>query len=82
MTCDPAVVHFCGLGGGGTTEAESESLLAAQKSDDWEGNPQRCAVCEEIAGEFGEKSDEDEGDIQRKDRYVDENRHGCLFFDI
>ena len=57
-------------------------MLAAQKSDDWEENPQRCAVCEEIAGEFGEKSDEDEGDIQRKDRYVDENRHGCLFFDI
>ena len=57
-------------------------MLAAQKSDDWEENPQRCVVCEEIAGVFGEKNDEDEEDIQRKDRYVDENRHGCLFFDI
>ena len=85
MSCDPTTVRFCGLGGGGTTEVESESLLAVQKSVaryDWEENPQRCAVCEKIAGGFGEKSNEDEGSIQRKDRYFDENRHVSLFFDI
>ena len=85
MPFDPAVARVCGLGGRGTTAAGLESLLAAQNSVaryDWEENTEKCAVCEEIAGGFGEKSNEDEGSIQRKDRYFDENRHVCLFFDI
>ena len=85
MPYDAAAVRFFGLGGGGAIEAGSASLLATQKSVtryDWEENTQRCAVCEEIAGGFGEKSDDDEGSIQKSDWYFDENRHVCLFFYI
>ena len=85
MLFDRAAVRVCGLGGRGTIEAGSESWVVAQKSVaryDREENTEKCVVCEEIAGGFGEKSDEDEGSIQRKDRYFDENRHVCFFFDI
>ena len=80
MPFDPAAARFCGLGGEGTTEAGSESLLATQKRDDWA--EERCAVCEEIVGKFGEKSDEDEGGIQRKDGGFGEHKHGCPVLDI
>ena len=85
MSRGPDAVRVCGLGGRGTTEAGSESWVVAQKSAaryDREENTEKCAVCEEIAGGFGEKSDDDEGSIQKSDWYLDEDRHVCLFFDI
>ena len=39
-------------------------------------------MCEEIAGKFGEKSDEDEEGIPRKYGDFGEHRHGCPVLDI
>ena len=85
MSRGPDAVRVCGLRGGGTTEAGSESWVVAQKSAamyDREENTEKCVVCEGITGGFGEKSDDDEGSIQKSDWYFDENRHVCLFFHI
>ena len=70
MSRGPDAVRFCGLGGRGTTEAGPGSWVVAQKDEakyDWEENTEKCDGCEEIAGGFGEKSDDDEGSIQKSD---------------
>ena len=50
--------------------AGSESWVVAEKSAaryDREENTEKCVVCEGIARGLGEKSDDDEGSIQKGD---------------